>query len=124
MDKILRYTVILFFVVAAMGEVHAQVVDTSFDASYEYGVDDSIPTVDSLALLRGEINMLTQRLDSSHVVQATMRRRMRELIALKDSLVYINDLYQNELQDIVGNKAEYYIEESDDGLMLICRRNP
>ena len=31
---------------------------------------------------------------------------------------------QNELQDIVGNKAEYYIEESDDGLMLICRRNP
>ena len=99
MDKILRYTVILFFVVAAMGEVRAQVVDTSFDATYEYGVDDSIPTVDSLALLRGEINMLTQRLDSSHVVQATMRRRMRELIALKDSLVYLNDLYQNELQD-------------------------
>lgn len=100
------------FLIASVG--HAQVVDTvaalpsddaaavsiridSVEAVAE--TDDTIPSVDSLSLMRVQLSKLINRLDSTHVVQATMRHRMRELVALKDSLVYLNELYQNELQE-------------------------
>lgn len=82
-----------------MASGHSQVVDTNFISPVAISVYDSIDDVDSLAILRNRVEALTRRLDSTHVAQATLRNRMRELVALKDSLVYLNDLYQSELQD-------------------------
>lgn len=82
-----------------MASGHSQVVDTNFISPVAISVYDSIDDVDSLAILRNRVEALTRRLDSTHVAQAALRNRMRELVALKDSLVYLNDLYQSELQD-------------------------
>lgn len=82
-----------------MASGHSQVVDTNFISPVAISVYDSIDDVDSLAILRNRVEALTRRLDSTHVAQATLRNRMRDLVALKDSLVYLNDLYQSELQD-------------------------
>lgn len=82
-----------------MASGHSQVVDTNFISPVAISVYDSIDDVDSLAILRNRVEALTRCLDSTHVAQATLRNRMRELVALKDSLVYLNDLYQSELQD-------------------------
>ena len=89
MARISAY-ILFFFCLVFSVSGHSQVVDT---------VPDLLPAVDSIDLLRQQVSALNQRLDSTHVAQATMRHRMRELIALKDSLVYLNDLYQKELQD-------------------------
>lgn len=82
-----------------MASGHSQVVDTNSISPVAISVYDSIDDVDSLAILRNRVETLTRRLDSTHVAQATLRNRMRDLVALKDSLVYLNDLYQSELQD-------------------------
>ena len=50
--------------------------------------------------------MLTQQLDSNDVVLATLRRRMRDLIMLKDSLISANDLFQRELKEKNALMAE------------------
>lgn len=76
---------ILFGAMAYAGS--AQVVDTVY------------VEVDSVAILRERVEALSRSLDSTQVAQAAIRHRMRELIALKDSLVYLNDLYQKELQE-------------------------
>lgn len=76
---------ILFGAMAYAGS--AQVVDTVY------------VEVDSVAILRERVEALNRSLDSTQVAQAAIRHRMRELIALKDSLVYLNDLYQKELQE-------------------------
>lgn len=76
---------ILFGAIAYAGS--AQVVDTVY------------VEVDSVAILRERVEALNRSLDSTQVAQAAIRHRMRELIALKDSLVYLNDLYQKELQE-------------------------
>lgn len=55
--------------------------------------------VDSVEILRQQVQSLTKTLDSNHVALATLRHRMRDLITLKDSLVYLNDLYHHELQE-------------------------
>ncbi|MCR5066070.1 MAG: hypothetical protein K6A67_09955 [Bacteroidales bacterium] len=98
MDRIRHYIVLLLLFVS-MASGHSQVVDTNFISPVAISVYDSIDDVDSLAILRNRVEALTRRLDSTHVAQATLRNRMRELVALKDSLVYLNDLYQSELQD-------------------------
>ena len=59
--------------------------------------DDELP--DSLSLYREQIELLTRQIDSSQVLQAAMRQRMRDLVMLKDSLIAANDLYQKELQE-------------------------
>lgn len=98
MDRI-RHYIVLLLLFASMASGHSQVVDTNFISPVAISVYDSIDDVDSLAILRNRVEALTRRLDSTHVAQATLRNRMRELVALKDSLVYLNDLYQSELQD-------------------------
>lgn len=98
MDRIRHYIVLLLLFVS-MASGHSQVVDTNFISPVAISVYDSIDDVDSLTILRNRVEALTRRLDSTHVAQATLRNRMRELVALKDSLVYLNDLYQSELQD-------------------------
>lgn len=54
---------------------------------------------DSLRMYREQVSALTSRLDSSDVVLATLHRRMRDLVMLKDSLISANDLFQRELQE-------------------------
>lgn len=54
---------------------------------------------DSLRMYREQVELLTSQLDSSDVVLATLHRRMRDLVMLKDSLISANDLFQRELQD-------------------------
>lgn len=56
-------------------------------------------TADSLQMALRQIDELTRQLDSNHVLIATIRHRMRDLIMLKDSLISSNDLYQRELQE-------------------------
>ena len=59
--------------------------------------EDDLP--DSLQIYREQVAVLTSRLDSNDVVLATLRRHMRDLIMLKDSLISSNDLFQKELQE-------------------------
>ena len=54
---------------------------------------------DSLRMYQEQVSLLTQQLDSNDVVLATLRRRMRDLIMLKDSLISANDLFQRELKE-------------------------
>lgn len=98
MERIRHILILLFFLLVAMVG-SAQVVDEpQLSSQDEYVVIDD-GDVDSLDMLREQVEVLSRRLDSMHVNQATMRHRMRELVALKDSLVYLNDLYQKELQE-------------------------
>ena len=99
----------LFTLLAAVSPCQCQVVDTAGQSAWQLAEDDSItvasevadtvPQPDSLQMLRQQVEFLNRRLDSTHVTQATLRHRMRELVSLKDSLVYLNDLYQKELQE-------------------------
>ena len=86
------------------GKCMAQTDDMSYGTPLANDVNDSI--VDSMdyyrAMLRAdseEIDRLSRLLDSSVVQQASMRRSIRSLIMLKDSLIAANDLYQKELQE-------------------------
>lgn len=72
-------------------------VDTSA-ASGHVSVSDTIPD-DSLHFFRLRVSSLQQTVDSLLVMQSDLRSRMRNLVMLKDSLIAINDLYQNELQE-------------------------
>ena len=94
---------------------HAQVVDADEVGSWPVLADDtlrrsalpyslqdnpdSVSWIDSVETLNRMVETLTHRLDSNHVVLATLRNRMRELVILKDSLVYLTDLYHKELQE-------------------------
>ena len=85
---------------------HAQVVDADEVGSWPVLADDtlrrsalpyslqdnpdSVSWIDSVETLNRMVETLTHRLDSNHVVLATLRNRMRELVILKDSLVYLN----------------------------------
>ena len=58
---------------------------------------DTVPevsSVDSLSLYRAELSILSARIDSLNVVQQELRRRMRALVMLKDSLISANDIFQ------------------------------
>lgn len=59
--------------------------------------DDEMP--DSVRLCREQVELLTRQADSNQVLLETLRRRMRDLVMLKDSLIAANDLYQKELQE-------------------------
>lgn len=59
--------------------------------------DDEMP--DSVRLCREQVELLTRQADSNQVLLETLRRRMRDLVMLKDSLIVANDLYQKELQE-------------------------
>lgn len=72
-------------------------VDTSA-ASGHASVSDTLPD-DSLHFFRLRVSSLQQTVDSLLVMQSDLRSRMRNLVMLKDSLIAINDLYQNELQE-------------------------
>lgn len=61
---------------------------------------------DSLRMYQEQVSLLTQQLDSNDVVLATLRRRMRDLIMLKDSLISANDLFQRELKEKNALMAE------------------
>ncbi len=54
---------------------------------------------DSTRLYREQIELLNKHIDSNQVLQASMRKHLRELVMLKDSLIAANDLYQKELQE-------------------------
>lgn len=95
----IRHLVVLLFLIAVTAVGRGQVVDSGRVAMPESGYDDSTDNRDSIVMLRGQVEILNQRLDSAFMAQASLRRRMRELILLKDSLVYLNDLYQKELQE-------------------------
>lgn len=98
MERI-RHIVLMFLLLVMAMAGRAQVVDTPFVSSEEETVPDGFYDVDSIAILHSQVESLMRRLDSTHVSQANLRHRMRELVALKDSLVYLNDLYQKELQE-------------------------
>lgn len=53
---------------------------------------------DSIQMYREQVELLTKQLDTNDVLLATLRRRMRDLVMLKDSLIAANDLFQKELQ--------------------------
>lgn len=55
--------------------------------------------LDSVRLCREQVELLTRQADSNQVLLETLRRRMRDLVMLKDSLIAANDLYQKELQE-------------------------
>ena len=61
---------------------------------------------DSLRMYQEQVSLLMQQLDSNDVVLATLRRRMRDLIMLKDSLISANDLFQRELKEKNALMAE------------------
>ena len=54
---------------------------------------------DSLRFCQSQVDMLNSRLDSNEVLLATLRRRMNDLVMLKDSLIAANDLFQRQLQE-------------------------
>lgn len=95
----IRHLVVLLFLVFMTVAVRGQVVDSSLEETQATGYVDGMDNSDTLLQLRRQVEVLNQRLDSSFMAQASLRRRMRELILLKDSLVYLNDLYQRELQE-------------------------
>lgn len=74
------------------------VVSTSSLLSQE--VVDTVPSApDSLAIYRDQVEFLTRIVDSNQVLQASLRRRLRELVILKDSLISANDVFQKELEE-------------------------
>lgn len=54
---------------------------------------------DSLRFCQSQLEALNSRLDSNEVLLATLRRRMNDLVMLKDSLIAANDLFQRQLQE-------------------------
>lgn len=52
---------------------------------------------DSLRFCQSQLEALNSRLDSNEVLLATLRRRMNDLVMLKDSLIAANDLFQRQL---------------------------
>ena len=54
---------------------------------------------DSLRFCQSHLEALNSRLDSNEVLLATLRRRMNDLVMLKDSLIAANDLFQRQLQE-------------------------
>lgn len=54
---------------------------------------------DSLRFCQSQLESLNSRLDSNEVLLATLRRRMNDLVMLKDSLIAANDLFQRQLQE-------------------------
>lgn len=80
-------------------------------AWYDEEVPDTIPPAplnvyshkvdlhDTVDSLRNQISILTRQLDSAQVLHMQLRHRMHDLVALKDSLIAANDLYQRELNE-------------------------
>ena len=54
---------------------------------------------DSLRFCQSQLEALNSRLDSNEALLATLRRRMNDLVMLKDSLIAANDLFQRQLQE-------------------------
>lgn len=54
---------------------------------------------DSLRFCQSQLEALNSRLDSNEVLLVTLRRRMNDLVMLKDSLIAANDLFQRQLQE-------------------------
>ncbi len=112
----LPYILFLFALLAA-SPMRAQIVvsegaadSTDADAYLSLPLDASVfeddSLRDSLVIYREmqlrdkqQIDRLTKELDSSYVLQASLRQRLRDLVMLKDSLIAANDLYQKELQE-------------------------
>ena len=105
LNKIKALFLLPVFVVAAL-HATAQELDTLTDMGAS-GIqtpllDEGSPAMDipdSLDYYRGQVLELSRLLDSNQVLQANLRRRLHDLVSLKDSLIAMNDLYQNELQE-------------------------
>ena len=54
---------------------------------------------DSLRFCQSQLEALNSRLDSNEALLATLRRRMNDLVMLKDSLIAANDWLQRQLQE-------------------------
>lgn len=108
MNRIRLFSILLLALFAFVAPCRGQVADTLMLPSWPQNetsvatLGDSVDVLssdDSLMLLRQQIDALNSRLDSNHAEYAALRNHFRNMVALKDSLVYLNDLYQKELQE-------------------------